>query len=147
MNFRMISALAAIVLLSGCTTSSLIETPPVPGQVSSSGYPVAANFKAMNSGVFLFYFLPLWTGSPGRPDQRDYDLFLNQLRPKYARMMMDARLERLEADAVEDFRIRNSASGWWTLWIFWKRSFYASGVAVRHPVSGKNAPAAKKEKP
>ncbi len=128
-RWRIPAVVAVIVfLVDGCTTSTLEQSAPVPGQVSRSGRPVIANLKASNNGVFLFYYIPLWSGEFNRPNRQDYELFEDQIKPKFIRRMFDARCAKLKGTAVEDVKISTSSSGAMALWIFWKRSI--SGEAV-----------------
>ena len=117
-------------LFTGCVTSTIRHDKPVAEQVSSSGKRVIANLEAANNGVFLFYYIPLWTGAPGRPNRMDWDPFVNQLGDKYMYRMLDGYSKRLKADAVEDVRLSESSTGMLGLWIFWRRTRSASAVAV-----------------
>lgn len=116
--------------VSGCVTSTIRHDKPVEGQLSSSGRRVVANLEGANNGVFLFYYIPLWTGAPGRPNRMDWDPFVNQLGDKYMYRMVDGYSKRLKADAVEDVRLSESSTGMWGLWIFWRRTRSVSAVAV-----------------
>ena len=97
---RKISVLPVILLIvvffAGCTTSQVSHLPAVAGQKSSTGREVVANLKGSNNGLFLFYYIPLWSGSVTRPNRRNYECFENQLRPKYLMRMLNARAEKLE---------------------------------------------------
>lgn len=128
------SAVASLVLLfaDGCAhTSRLTWSPAEPGQKSGKGYPVLYNLRGINTGVYLFYFIPLWCGEPGHPNQMDYDTFCNYVRPRDADRLMRSYLHKLEADDIDDLRYQISSTGWMTLWIFWKRTITAQAVAVK----------------
>ena len=49
------------------------------------------------------------------------------------RRLLDRELKRLGADEVEDISMKSYSTGAWGLWIFWKRSMTADGVAVKNP--------------
>lgn len=129
------SALFAAFLLallgSGCVTSTLKFTPAAPGSTSKSGAPVSYVVEGMNSGVYLFYYIPLWTGNPRRPNQRDYDLFRHRVDDKAIYRMFDVAAERRDSARYEDAVVTHRSSGVWTLWIFWKRSVHGRAVLIR----------------
>ncbi len=132
---RKISVLPVILLIvvffAGCTTSQVSHLPAVAGQKSSTGREVVANLKGSNNGLFLFYYIPLWSGSVTRPNRRNYECFENQLRPKYLMRMLNARAEKLEATGIDDFTMTERSTGFFTLWILWHREASASAVAVK----------------
>ncbi|MCI5778496.1 MAG: hypothetical protein MR051_01530 [Lentisphaeria bacterium] len=127
------SYLAAVaLLLAGCAqTSTLQWTAPVPGQQSRSGAPVLWNLTAVNNGMYLFYFIPVWCGYNTRPNRHDYELGKHLLTEPEMRRMLDCHLQELKADRVEDVEFTESSSGALGLWIIWKRSMRATGVAVK----------------
>ena len=47
------------------------------------------------------------------------------------RRIMDVHLDKWEADKVEDVEVSSSSSGAFTLWIVWRRTMRATGVAVK----------------
>ncbi len=125
------AALAAMMLATtGCTTSEMIMQPPAEGQTGPGGTRVVENLEARNWGLFLFYWIPLWSGNPGRPNQSDYVVFGNRVKEKYMEMMLRGRARQLKADDVEDIRVRESSTGFFSLWILWRRSMSATAVAV-----------------
>ncbi|MBQ7208273.1 MAG: hypothetical protein IJS01_10800 [Lentisphaeria bacterium] len=130
-KIAMISA-ALSLLTAGCTTSVCrhYETDAVTG---SSGRPAVAVVKGMNCGYFLFYWIPLWSGTPHRPNENEWDLWMNQVRERDIRRMLNQRASLLGADDVDDLKIRETSRGWWTLWIVWRRTISGSGIAVRDP--------------
>ena len=115
---------------SGCVTSTLKYTPAEPGRTSKSGAPVSYVVDGMNSGVYLFYYIPLWTGSPYHPNQRDYDLFRHRVNDKAVYRIFDVAAHRMHADRYEDATVYYHSVGVWTLWIFWKRSVHGRAVLV-----------------
>ena len=134
MNARLSAASAAALLavfLSGCVTSTLRVTPAEPGRVSRGGSPVSYIVEGMNSGVYLFYWIPLWTGNPRRPNQRDYDLFRHRIDDKAIYRMFDVAADRMRAERVEDIETAHRSSGLWTLGIIWKRSVHGRAVLIR----------------
>lgn len=127
----MTAVLVAITLaMSGCATSEMIMQPPAAGQTGPGGAKVVENLEARNWGVFLFYWIPVWSGNPGRPNQRDYVVFENRVKEKYMEIMFRNRAKQLKAGEVEDIRVRESSTGFFSLWILWRRSMSATAVAV-----------------
>ena len=130
-KIAMLSAVLSL-LAAGCTTSVCrhYETEMATG---SSGRPAVAVVQGMNCGIFLFYGIPLWSGTPHRPNENEWDLWKNQVRERDIRRMLTVRAYQLGADDVDDLKIRETASGWWSLWIVWRRTISGSGIAVRDP--------------
>ena len=124
---------AALLFSSGCATSTLECLRPYPGQKSSSGNEVVGNIEASISGVYLFYYIPLWSGHPKFPNQHHYNTFTDHVRPKYMSIMLENYRKRHEYDAIEDIEVKQSSSGIWTLWIFWTRDIRSRSVAVKFP--------------
>ena len=127
----MLLLLPILLVAVGCShTSTLKWTPALPGQVSASGKAVKWNLVAENKGMYLFYFIPLWNGYPTRPNRHDYEIGKHLLSRPHMRRMLDCKLDKLEADHVEDVKISEKSSGMLGLWIIWMRSMRAEGVAV-----------------
>ena len=124
------SALLLLGTLTGCVTSTLRITPAEPGRVSSSGARVTHVLDGMNTGIYLFYWIPLWSGNPHYPNQHDYDLLRHRVNDKEIYRMFDDTAKRMGKEHVEDISIRTGSSGIWTLWIFWKRSVRGTGYLV-----------------
>ncbi|MCQ2378175.1 MAG: hypothetical protein MJ016_03060 [Victivallaceae bacterium] len=122
--------IAAALLLCGCTTSAIKLSPPLPDQKSSAGHPVAANVQGVINGAYLFYFIPLWSGFPWAPNERDYETFKNFVTPQYMIRMMEYYRDRHKYKKVEDLEIKESSSGAWGLWIVWRRSVSGRAVMV-----------------
>ena len=140
-------SLAAVsLLLAGCNTSLIRSTPPVPGQLSSSGRQVVGNIEASNTGEYLFYWLPVWSGSTPRPNRREYNMFSDRLHNRYMYPMLENRAKLLKGDGVEDIVSRESSSGWMTLWILWRRTRFLSAVAVDRQAPKPEAESGKNEK-
>ena len=130
---------AAVLLTNGCVRTSTLEWMPAQaGEVSSSGKEVAYHLKARNCGLYLFYYIPIWSGKVSRPNRKDYELWEDMVNEWDMRRLLDREIKRLGAAGAEDVRMESYSSGMWTLWIFWKRSMTATAVAV------KKAPDAKK---
>ena len=131
---RLSSLLAAALLLalcvSGCVTSTLKYTPAAPGSKSRNGTPVSYVVEGMNTGVYLFYYIPLWAGNPHHPNQRDYDMFRHRVDDNAIYRMFHVAAVRMHSARFEDVEISHSSSGIWTLWIFWKRSVHGRAVLV-----------------
>ena len=128
----LLSAAALLALwTAGCVTATLQVHPAEPGRVSKSGAPVSYVIRGMNSGVYLFYYIPLWSGNPTSPNQRTYDLFEHRVDDKAIYRMFDVSAQRMRAERVEDVSITHRSSGVWTLWIFWKRSVHGKAVLIR----------------
>ena len=120
-----------MVTETGCAHTSTLEwQPAAPGEISNSGKRVLWRLNAANNGMFLFYWIPVWTGYATRPNRHEYKIFENDLTPHRIRRTLDRYLKEMGADAVEDFKWSETASGWLGLGIVWKRSIYAEGVAV-----------------
>ena len=125
-------AVAAILSGGGCVRTSTLEwSKPVPGAVSSSGTPVVWQLKARNCGVYLFNVVPIWSGKESRPNRKDYRIGQDRVNEWDMRRLLDSQLHKLGADRVEDIKMESYSSGAWGLWIFWKRSMTATGVAVK----------------
>ena len=137
--FMLMSVAAAGLLTGGCVRTSTLEwMPAAPGEVSSSGKEVAYHLKARNCGLYLFNFIPIWSGKVSRPNRKDYALWEDRVNEWDMRRLLDRELKRLGATHVEDVRMNYYSTGAWTLWIFWKKSMTASADAI------KKAPEAKK---
>jgi len=93
----------------------------------------------MNTGVYLFYYIPLWSGNPYRPNRREYNLFEHQTDWKAMRRMFGKGNEKLKGDAIEDFSCRESSSGVYGLWIVWKRAVRADALCVSYRKSPRKA--------
>ena len=128
-SFRAAAALAAL-LLAGCATSTWRITPAAPGRVAKSGKHVAFSVEGMNSGVYLFYYIPLWSGSPTNPNENRVDTFRHQVDDKSLFRMFDTANKRMRTDGVEEIVIDHRSVGVWTLWIFWKRSVHGRALLV-----------------
>ena len=123
--------LLPLLLLTGCATSVCRHYAAAPGQVDSSGEAVVAELKGQNYGYFLFYGIPLWSGTAHRPNEKEWDLWKNQVRERDLRRMFARRAEQLKADEVDDVKISQKSSGFWSLWIIWRRSVTGTCVAVK----------------
>ena len=133
MRAKLLLPVAAALLLcsAGCVTSTLKITPAEPGRRSASGAPVTHVLEGMNSGVYLFYWIPLWSGNPNFPNQRNYDLFRHRVNDKAIYRMFDVTARRMRSSRFEEVQTSSRSSGVWTLWIFWKRSVHGHAVLVR----------------
>ncbi|MBQ9088489.1 MAG: hypothetical protein IJY46_06890 [Lentisphaeria bacterium] len=126
-------AVAAILSGGGCVRTSTLEwSKPVPGAVSSSGTPVVWQLKARNCGVYLFNVVPIWSGKESRPNRKDYRIGQDRVNEWDMRRLLDSQLHKLGADRVEDIKMSSYSSGAWGLWIFWKKSMVATGLAVKN---------------
>ncbi len=128
---KLLFGFAVLFALCGCTTSKLVATKPYEDQISSAGNPVVANVKGEINGLYLFYCIPLWSGEPWHPNERDYDTFTNYVTPAYMSRMLDNYRRRHKYDAVEDLEIRRVNRGWWSLGILWVRSIYGSALMTK----------------
>ena len=124
------SFFAVLLAAAGCATSVCRHYEAI-DDTSRSGRPAVAAIKGMNYGFFLFYGIPLWSGTPHRPNESEWDLWLNQVRERDIVRMLRLRAEQLGADDIDDVKIRETGSGWWSLWIIWRRTITGSCVAVR----------------
>ena len=116
---------------SGCTTSTLKWTPPVPEERSSSGSEVVWNLEAVNNGIYLFYYIPVFCGSTSRANRGDYRFFRHLINERHAYRLLNGNLKKLKADDVEDVTVSYASNGWTGLGIFWSRSFNAKAKAVK----------------
>ncbi|MBR7130370.1 MAG: hypothetical protein IKC82_00065 [Lentisphaeria bacterium] len=129
---KLLFAAFILTLLAGCAhTSTLQWDKPAEGQVSSEGNRVLWNLTAVNRGMYLFNVIPLWSGYPTRPNRHEYKLAQNMLTRAQMRRMMDVHLDKWGADRVEDVETAISSSGAFSLWIVWRRTMTATGVAVK----------------
>ena len=120
------------VSAAGCAhTSTLKWKDPFPGQVSSEGHTVVLNLTGENRGMFLFNLIPIWSGYATRPNRHEYKIGRNFLERADMRKLLDSHLADMGADRVEDVKITTSSSGAFSLWIVWRRTACATGVAVR----------------
>ncbi len=133
-------ALAVLLTVSGCATSTLVRHDPLPGQLSSAGHVVDRNLEASITGIYLFYFLPLWSGEYRYPNEHDYRTFAHYVRPKYIHLMLERHRDRHRLGAIEDVKTEESSSGFWTLWIFWKREIRATAVGTAKERKSEKAP-------
>lgn len=117
--------------ITGCSTSTLRWRPAAEGTRSSAGNPVLWHLQGANSGLYLFYYIPIVSGDSGDPNRFDYSFFCHEVNEKHAEILMNSRLRQLKADAVEDLSVRFSSNGWIGLGIVWNRSFSARGEAVK----------------
>ena len=131
MRNLLICAVCCAVLAGGCVTSTVTYIKAQPEEKNSEGKRVIAHMQGMNSGVFLFYWIPLWSGKENRPNNRDYDTFQNHVEKKHMKKMLDIYARKLGANEVEDVKIHTKSSGFWSLWILWKRSVHGTGTAVK----------------
>lgn len=122
---------AAAVMLAGCVqTSTVTWSPAIPGQKSSDGHKAVWNLHARNCGLYLFYYIPIWSGKVTRPNRGDYEIFKDNVNEWGMYRLLDSRLAMLDASRVEDVKFKSHSSGMLGLWIFWKRSMIADAVAV-----------------
>ena len=138
-RFASLLLASSFLLPSGCVTSTFRMTDPEPGQLSSEGHAIRKVLHGMNTGVYLFYWIPLWSGKPRRPNRREYDLFEHQVDWKAMRRMFDKANRRLKGDAIEDFSCRESSSGAFGLWIVWKRAVRAQALCVTWKKKAENS--------
>lgn len=129
-----ISLFLALTFAGGCVTSTVTCRMEVaPKEKIKSGKQVVAQLDGMNSGVFLFYYIPLWSGKDTRPNRREYKTFRNLVGQKNMKRMLEMYSRKfLKADAVENISCEEKSSGVWTLWILWKRSIHGTGTAVKY---------------
>ena len=130
MKIRVTAAALALLLLASCATSTVVHRPVADGQKTLAGHPAAMHVEGMISGVYLFYWLPLWSGQWTKPNRQDYDLFTDNLKPRHMYKMLDMYARKHEWGKVEDVTVSERSTGWIGLWIFWKRSIHASGLAA-----------------
>lgn len=131
----------ALLLFSGCIRTSTLEwIKPEQGTFSTSGKPVVYHLNARNCGLYLFNVIPIWSGKVDMPNRKDYELWEDMVNYWDMRRLLDCELKRLGADEVEDISMKSYSSGAWGLWIFWKKSMTATGVAVKNNTNAKKMP-------
>jgi len=126
----LLAAALLAVFSAGCVTSTLKYIPAAPGTTSKKGTPVSYVVEGMNTGVYLLYFIPLWTGNPYHPNQRSYDLLSHRIDDKAIYRMFTVAAARMHSAGFQDTEISYRSSGIWTLWIIWKRSVHGRAVLV-----------------
>lgn len=131
MKFFVLFGWGGLLLLAGCATSVVQSTPPLPGQLSDHGSRVVTNLKAANTGYYLFYCIPLVSGSVSFPNYRAYDFFSDNVKEKNIYRMLERQCAKDKADAVEDIQLRADVSGWIGLGIVWQKTLTALAVAVK----------------
>ena len=135
---RLAGTLLALTLLAGCATSTWRITPADPGRVAKSGKHVAYTVDGMNSGVYLFYYIPLWSGSPTNPNEYRINVGRHDVSDKAIFRMFDEANKRMHTDGVEEISVDHRSVGFWSLWIVWKRSVHGRGLLVsKKPVREK----------
>ena len=142
MNLRRFSRWTAAVLtaslLAGCASSTWRITPAAQGRKSKNGKHVAFSIEGMNSGVYLFYYIPLWSGSPTNPNENRIGMFRDRVNDKAIFLMFDEANKRMNTDGVEEISVDHRSVGVWTLWILWKRSVHGRALLVsKKPVTTK----------
>ena len=132
------AAALSVLLLGGCAASTWRITPAPPGRLSKSGKHVAFSIEGMNSGVYLFYYIPLWSGSPTNPNENRIGVFRHRVNDKAIFRMFDEANSRMHTSGVEDIVTDHRSVGVWTLWIFWKRSVHGRALLVsKKPITTK----------
>ncbi len=132
-RWGVVAVLGTLLLLTGCVggqTAVARITPPVEGQVASDGSPVVANLLVENRGVYLFNWLPVWSGNPNRPNLRKYHLFRDSMRPIHIRLMLETATEKAGAGRYLDQKTVTEETGAFSLWLFWNRTIRSTAVAV-----------------
>ncbi len=133
---KLLVLLPALLLLSGCFggTSKVEILPPHDGQVTADGLPVTANIRSFNRGMYLFNWLPIWSGRPDLPNQRRYRTFRNYVKEGYNVIMMEQAVsKRVKSAELRDIHSEYHTSGMWSLWILWNRTLKTSAAAVKIP--------------
>ncbi len=131
------AALATVFVLTGCiaATSTLDTYPPDPQAVAESGNRALAAAKASNRGLYLFYYLPIWSGKPHVPNLYRYLMFKDYLRKGYMTSMLNAAREKVAGESIENARYMSHCNGWWGLGIFWIRSMHAEATIIGDPAA------------
>ncbi len=121
-----------LLFITGCSTSHVRFTPPEQGQVAPPGTELVGNVRGWNWGLFLFNckYLPLASGNPNRPGTSDCHVFSNRVKPGYMREMLQTRAKKAGADRIDGLQIKQNATGYFSLWIVWRRDISGSALAV-----------------
>lgn len=124
---------AALLPAAGCVsgqTSVTRITPPEPEQRASDGSRAVANLLVENRGVYLFNWLPVWSGNPYRPNLRKYHLFEDDMHPIHLRFMLEQAARKAGADRYTDEATVVNETGASSLWLLWSRTTRITAVAV-----------------
>ena len=132
-NIVKLTAFAVLLLSAGCATSVCRHYPAQEAQKTASGKIVVAEIRGMNYGYFLFNSIPVWCGAPHYPNDSEWRVWRNLVRERDIRRMLTARAKKIGADDIENLKIRENSSGFWSLWILWYRSVDGECLAVKTP--------------
>lgn len=135
-KFAFISCAAlAIMILSGCTTSTVKPTMEYKygSKISAKGNIVIADIKATNYTSYLFGLLPIVGGSYGRPNSCQYYMWRDTVSDRKTQSMMNWYGKRvLKGDGIENYKVKRDTIGWPTLWIVSWRTVHATAQVVKN---------------
>ncbi len=134
MRFLWMTAAAAILAaaLAGCCSAEYSIDPVPDGTITPAGYQAVATGTAYNSGYYLFNTWALSAGHTGRPNTHDYRSFRDNVRPdRNSDMLLEGMRRLYKADRLADVRHTESAWGYFSLWIVWRRTIATSAIGLK----------------
>ena len=129
----------AVVLSAGCCHSQVFTEPLPADTPAPRGMQAVAYGRAQNSGYYLFNLWPLHTGHPYHPNRKDYRSWHNDITPEVNEGTLLASMKLLyEADRLINVEHQESAWGYFSLWIVWRKTVSTTAVALK-PIKNKKA--------
>jgi hypothetical protein len=128
------NVLAVLILLSGCATLTVVPAERMSEQRLTPAAEPVGHIYAANWGVYLFKYLPLFTGSLSRPGVPRWPaLFSDQVQIDLLVQKVSEESKKQGGMVLTDLRTRDR-SYWmqWTL-IFWLNEFEVSANASKLP--------------
>lgn len=123
---------SALALLNGCCSANYHIDPAPRGAKAPAGYEAVAVGTATNTGYFLFNALPLYTGHPGWPNQGEYQGLRDNVKPHLnSEMLLRGMQKHYKAEKLMKVEHSQTAWGYFSLWIVWKRSISTEAVGIR----------------
>jgi hypothetical protein len=132
--FRYVLGLAALIMLAGCATLTVVPTQRLEGQRLTPTAEPTAHIYAANWGIYLFKYLPLITGSLSRPGVPSWPtLFSDEVQIELLVQKVSAESKQRGGTVLTDLQTRDR-SYWleWTL-ILWLNEFEVSANSSRLP--------------
>lgn len=130
---------AMVISLTGCiaATSTLETYPPDQAIVAETGGRALAAAKVSNRGVYIFYYLPIWSGKPHVPNLYRFRMFKDYLSKGYMTSMLYAAQKKVGGEKIENARYMSHCNGWWGLGILWMRTMHAEATIIGDPAKDK----------
>lgn len=131
----LLSAVLGIIILSGCTTSTVKPTMEYAygKKMSAKGNVVIADIEATNYTSYLFGILPIVGGSYARPNACQYYMWKDTVSNRKTQHMMNWYGKRvLKGDGIENYKVKRDTIGWPMLWIVSWRTVHATAQVVKN---------------